>query len=69
MSWLNLSILMHHYLFLVVADNLMPFVAHILEDSYIAPDYLHLPRMLLTAHHTTQGTALYCSGLCCALLH
>jgi hypothetical protein len=46
----------------------MPFVAQILEDSYIAPEYLHLPRMLLTSHHTTQGTVLCCAVLCCTVL-
>lgn len=32
----------------VVGDNVLPLAAQILLDAYLAPEYLHLPRMLLS---------------------
>ena len=32
------------------ADNFFPMTARILEDSYLEPEYLHLPRMVLTGN-------------------
>lgn len=33
---------------LLVSDNIMPFIAQIILDAYISPDYLHRPRRILS---------------------
>lgn len=35
-------------LIFVVGDNVLPLASQILLDAYLAPEYLHLPRMLLS---------------------
>ena len=52
MSIMLVSIIHHSFSCIVsafvVSDNVLPLAAQILLDAYLAPEYLHLPRMLVS---------------------
>jgi hypothetical protein len=39
----------------LVSDNIMPLVGQIMRDRFLAPEYLHLPRIGLTGFHPGKG--------------